>query len=235
MEGDLVLVEREQIQKPLVAINKHWEVHIARFFSFPSLSSTHPYLRVQSEKSRRGRTGVWISSSSTASLRLSSDHRTSDAILSVILQGKILEVLEEQDVGLPCDLASDISCHSEFIPSTAPQNRSGEESSLMISGDSYAPQMPLSLKEKVEQPSTSHDISLNHNFGGSVSSTFPPSFTELLSNCNFKVQQADAPRRTSMEDDLKSQIAQYMGDSAFQEMLSTVEKVVRELEGDLML
>ncbi|KAL9678881.1 hypothetical protein QQ045_016732 [Rhodiola kirilowii] len=60
--------------------------------------------------------------------------------------------------------------------------------------------------------------------------TFPPSFTALLSSCFSSTEQAAAPQTEKLvKDELKFQIARYMEDSSFQEMLMKVEKVINEL------
>ncbi|XP_038703014.1 protein POOR HOMOLOGOUS SYNAPSIS 1-like isoform X2 [Tripterygium wilfordii] len=75
-----------------VAIRDQWLVAFSRFFTFPSLTSTSSYLLLPLPKTRCGRKGTWISTSSpTASLQLLNCHFKSDVILTVSLQETVLE------------------------------------------------------------------------------------------------------------------------------------------------
>ncbi|EEF34471.1 protein POOR HOMOLOGOUS SYNAPSIS 1 isoform X1 [Ricinus communis] len=138
---------------------------------------------------------------------------------------------------LNSDIRSEISLESKFMSADGiPSRACEEESSVMtpVQTSSFETQFPLSLNYEVEQDSQTEKTlpSRNHE---DISSALPPSFASFLSNCCSEVQQV-AAQPTSFEDvDLKSQIARYMEDSSFQEMLIKVEKVISEIGDDLLL
>ncbi|XP_041011379.1 protein POOR HOMOLOGOUS SYNAPSIS 1 [Juglans microcarpa x Juglans regia] len=296
MTGSLAIVRIEDAQDVVAAVSDQWEIQFARFFGYPPLSSTCPDRSPLLPKFRKRRpNGTWISSSSSAFLRLVNDHSNSDVILTVSLRGKILEqhyvsklhfswphvscvsgfpargtrsvfvsyrdqeiqkfalrfsttceteifinALKEilNDVSdiapLNNDLGSEILSQTELMSSNRHSNRACEELSFMPPEQTYTPQMSPSLNNEIEQHSSNHekDTAFRHDFEETVAA-LPPSFTSLLTNCCSEVNQAQST--VCKETDLKSQIVKYMEDSAFQDMLITVEKVISEMGGDLTL
>ncbi|XVF02520.1 hypothetical protein REPUB_Repub04eG0182500 [Reevesia pubescens] len=95
MAGSLVVVESDCQEKEMAVntIKEHWQVHFARFITYPSLPSTCPTL-VPLPKNRRYRAplGNWIATAfPAASLQIINDRSISETILAVCLSGKILE------------------------------------------------------------------------------------------------------------------------------------------------
>ncbi|XP_031260426.1 protein POOR HOMOLOGOUS SYNAPSIS 1 [Pistacia vera] len=283
---------------PVNASRDQWHrIHFSRFFTYPnpSLSSTCPSL-VPLQRRYGPIHGTWISTSSPAASLLIINHRsTSDPILHVCLQNKILEehyvsklqfswpqvscisgfptrgsralfvsyrdsageiqkfamrfstnyeaetfinalkeILkgEEETEPLSSDFRSEISSRSEFVSSNRPQ--ACEELSIVGPVDTYTPEMPPNLSYEVEQPYCTQETMLNHNFEG-ISPAMPPSFQSLLANCCPEVKKVEAQPTVTEEVDLKAQIARYMEDSSFQDMLFKVDKIISEIGGDLNL
>lgn len=93
MAGSLAIVASEPLDNPPVAVNgNQWLVDFARFFTYPSLSSTHKSLvSLHTYNSSRQKQGTWLSTSSAAaSLQIIKDQFTSDAILIICFRDKIL-------------------------------------------------------------------------------------------------------------------------------------------------
>ncbi|XWS22635.1 hypothetical protein CRYUN_Cryun29cG0053200 [Craigia yunnanensis] len=91
MAGSLVVVEtdRQENEEPVNTIKHQWQVHFARFITYPSLPSTYPLLRT---RRCRAPLGNWIATSfPAASLQIINDRSSSKTILVVCLRGKILE------------------------------------------------------------------------------------------------------------------------------------------------
>ncbi|EOY00580.1 PREDICTED: protein POOR HOMOLOGOUS SYNAPSIS 1 isoform X2 [Theobroma cacao] len=132
------------------------------------------------------------------------------------------------------DFGSDFSTQTEFISSNGLPSRVCQELSDMTAGNSYTPQMDPSLSYEIEQQSFDQDAMLNHNCEG-IFPALPPSFTSLLTDCRSAAEQAAKQPTVSEEIDLKSQIVRYMEDSSFQDMLSKVEKIINEVEADMVL
>ncbi|XP_059595626.1 protein POOR HOMOLOGOUS SYNAPSIS 1 isoform X2 [Vitis vinifera] len=120
---------------------------------------------------------------------------------------------------------------SGFVTEVSSQSEISEELSVPV--HSHCSLLPPSSNHEVEQHSRSQETAVNHNCEGTFVD-MPPSFTSLLTNCCFETQAAAQPTITE-EMDLKSQIARYMEDSSFQDMLFKVEKVISEMGDDLML
>ncbi|KAK9276739.1 hypothetical protein L1049_006275 [Liquidambar formosana] len=294
MAGSLVVIANKELETSLTAITYQCEIHFSRFFIDLHPSSSCPNLEPRRLFRFRG---TWISSYSTASLQLLTDHSTSEEILRVYFRGKIREEHYISKLnfswpqvscvaGFPCrgsrvvfasykdcagqaiwanfplfpcnddvifcsssqeilkdardiallsnDNGSGISSQSEFVPSHRSPYRVREEMDIMTPVHTFATQMPLSSDYEVEQCSHSQEITLDHNCED-ILAALPPSFTSLLTNCCTEVKQAAASPAASKEVDLKSQIAMYMEDSSFQDLLSKVAKVIGELGDDLML
>jgi hypothetical protein len=88
MAGTLAIVPNERVNEAVTAIREQWEIQFARFFSYPTLSSTCPDLVPLTRKVRnRRRQGTWVSSSSSAVLQLANDLSSSKAILTVCFRG----------------------------------------------------------------------------------------------------------------------------------------------------
>ncbi|XP_044494650.1 protein POOR HOMOLOGOUS SYNAPSIS 1 [Mangifera indica] len=139
---------------------------------------------------------------------------------------------EEETEPLSSDFRSEISSRSDFVSSNRPQVC--EELSIIDPVDTYTPEMPPNLSNEVEQPHYTQEIKVNHNFEV-ISPAMPPSFQSLLANCCPEVKKAEAHPTVNEEADLKAQIARYMEDSSFQDMLFKVDKIISEMRGDLTL
>ena len=90
MAGSLVVVEtdRQENEEPVNTIKHQWQVHFARFITYPSLPSTSPLLIT---RRYRAPLGNWIATSfPAASLQIINDRSSSETILTVCLRGKIL-------------------------------------------------------------------------------------------------------------------------------------------------
>ncbi|XVF43948.1 hypothetical protein PTKIN_Ptkin02bG0081600 [Pterospermum kingtungense] len=135
---------------------------------------------------------------------------------------------------LNTDVGSEFSTQSEFISSNRLPSRACQDLSDMIPGDSYTPQMAPSMSYEIENQSFDQDALLKYNSEG-IFRALPPSFTTLLTNCCSTAEQAANKSTVSEEIDLKSQIVRYMEDSAFQDMLSKVQKIISEVGGADML
>ncbi|XP_059595632.1 protein POOR HOMOLOGOUS SYNAPSIS 1 isoform X5 [Vitis vinifera] len=142
----------------------------------------------------------------------------------------ILKDVEDIEL-LSSGFVTEVSSQSEFVSSNIPPYRISEELSVPV--HSHCSLLPPSSNHEVEQHSRSQETAVNHNCEGTFVD-MPPSFTSLLTNCCFETQAAAQPTITE-EMDLKSQIARYMEDSSFQDMLFKVEKVISEMGDDLML
>lgn len=64
---------------------------------------------------------------------------------------------------------------------------------------------------------------------------FPPSFASFLKNCCPAADKKAAQATLSEENDLKAQIARYLEDSSFQDILVKVEKVINEIGDGVIL
>ncbi|CAN0929437.1 Protein POOR HOMOLOGOUS SYNAPSIS 1 [Linum grandiflorum] len=146
------------------------------------------------------------------------------------------------------DPKSEISTHSAMMSTETPLSIDiGEESNTMSPViNTYSPELPLNISNEAQQDPVPEETSFtqlsnnNSNSNNISTLTMPPSFTSLLSNCCSEIQQASAPPTEVMklpdnEHDLKTQIAKYMEDSSFQDMLFKVEKIFGEIGGDLIL
>ncbi|XP_021654850.2 protein POOR HOMOLOGOUS SYNAPSIS 1 isoform X2 [Hevea brasiliensis] len=259
MAGSLALVASELSEKPVSTIKDQWQVSFSRFIIYPTVPSTCPSL-VPRRNNRRYRSnrGTWISSHSpNASLQLLNYYSSSDAILSVCFCDKMLiqkfalrfsviseaerfinalkDILKEvsENELLNGDSPSEISSRSVFMSTNEPSSRAcEEESSVMAPDQTYSPQLPSSLNYDVGQESQETQPSHKSEV---TSCALPPSFASFLTNCCSEIKK-DASQHSSSEDiDLKSQIARYMEDSSFQEMLFKVEKVISEIGDGLLL
>ncbi|KAK7318256.1 hypothetical protein RJT34_02955 [Clitoria ternatea] len=137
---------------------------------------------------------------------------------------------EQEPEPLNTDFGSEISSQSEFMSSNKHSHRACDGLSFMTPDDTYIPQLPLCINNKVEQPSATQEkeTAPSRSFE-SILPALPPSFTNLLMDCS-QINHAQPP--VFEEIDLKSQIVRYMEDSSFQDMLVKVEKVINEIGGD---
>lgn len=91
MAGALAIVPSERVNEGAASIREQWEIQFARFFSYPTLSSTCPDLVPLTIKVRnQRRQGTWVSSSSSAVLELAHDLSSSETILTVCFRGRNL-------------------------------------------------------------------------------------------------------------------------------------------------
>ncbi|CAL5197235.1 unnamed protein product [Lathyrus oleraceus] len=134
---------------------------------------------------------------------------------------------------LNIDFGSEISSQSEFMSTNKHSYRASEELSFVTPADTYIPQLPICMNNEREQPSgiQKKETASVPNFE-SILPALPPSFATFLMDCSG-INHAQST--TTVENDLKSQIARYMEDSSFQDMLIKVEKVIGEIGGDMSL
>ncbi|KAI4328186.1 hypothetical protein L6164_020563 [Bauhinia variegata] len=139
---------------------------------------------------------------------------------------------------LNTDFGSQISSQSGFMSSNKHYHRPCEELSNTSPFDVYTPQMPPSSKSEGERHLGTQvkETTLSQKIER-VLPVLPPSFTSLLMDCSeinhescVAIQPID-----SKKIDLESQIAKYMEDSSFQDMLEKVEKVLSEIGCDMSL
>ncbi|XP_058768418.1 protein POOR HOMOLOGOUS SYNAPSIS 1-like [Vicia villosa] len=147
-----------------------------------------------------------------------------------------LKVILKDDKGpqpLNIDFGSEISSQSEFMSTNKHSYRASEELSFVTPADTFIPQLPICMNNEREQPSViqTKETASGHNFE-SILPALPPSFATFLMDCSG-VNHTQST--TTKENDLKSQIARYMEDSSFQDMLIKVEKVIGEIGGDMSL
>ncbi|KAL5552829.1 hypothetical protein UlMin_040230 [Ulmus minor] len=132
------------------------------------------------------------------------------------------------------ELGSEISSVSELMSSNRPLHGTCEYLGVMTPSQAYTPELPANSNNQTEQHSSTQNTLPTNNFESNYAA-FPPSFTSMLTDCYSLVDPAAAQLPVPGEVDLKSQIAKYMEDSSFQDMLIKVEKVINEMGGDLTL
>ncbi|KAJ8548373.1 hypothetical protein K7X08_030842 [Anisodus acutangulus] len=137
---------------------------------------------------------------------------------------------------LPCfvEFDSAISSQSEFIPLDGASHRDNVGWVYADSGDSTPHHLPLTWVPEFSQDSHTEEMKLNHE-AEEILSAFPPSFTSFLMNCCPEADQVTAQSSMTKEVDLKDQIAKYLEDSSFQDVLVKVEQVIRELGDNTVL
>lgn len=135
----------------------------------------------------------------------------------------------------PCvEFDSAISSQSEFIPLDGASHRDNEGWICEASGVSTPHDMPLTLSPGFSQDSHTEEMKLSRE-AEEILSAFPPSFTSFLTNCCPEIDQVAAQSSVTKEVDLKDQIAKYLEDSSFQDMLVKIEKVIHELGDNTVL
>ncbi|KAK4715920.1 hypothetical protein R3W88_014258 [Solanum pinnatisectum] len=136
---------------------------------------------------------------------------------------------------LPCaEFDSAISSQSEFNPLDGASHRDNEGWICAASGDSTPHYMPLTLAPEFSQDSHKEEMKLSRE-ADEILSAFPPSFTSFLTNCCPEIDKVAAQSSMTKEVDLKDQIAKYLEDSSFQDMLVKIEKVIHELGDNTVL
>lgn len=149
-----------------------------------------------------------------------------------VLKGKLDNA---SPAALPCvEFDSAISSQSEFIPWDGSSHRDNEGWISASSDDSIPNHMPLTLAPEFSQDSLTEEMKLSRGVE-EILSSFPPNFTSFLMNCCPDVDQAAAQSSMTKEVDLKDQIAKYLEDSSFQDMLVKIEKVIHELGDNTVL
>ncbi|KAM2334012.1 hypothetical protein ACFXTH_011617 [Malus domestica] len=120
-----------------------------------------------------------------------------------------------------------------YMPQISPSLLKNEADQAV---QSYKPQIsPCLLKSEAGQSSHAQQSVHIDNFQSNFAA-LPPSFTSFLSNCGPVIEQVMATQPTAPQEEvLKSQIAKYMEDASFQDMLFKVEKVISEIGGDMLL
>ncbi|XP_016647966.1 PREDICTED: protein POOR HOMOLOGOUS SYNAPSIS 1-like [Prunus mume] len=149
------------------------------------------------------------------------------------LKGICKEGMDTEPVNT--DIGSEISSQSELTSSNRPLNPACKDLTTMTPVQTYTPKIsPSLLNNEAEQYSCTQEFTPIDNLQSNFAA-LPPSFTSFLSNCGRVVEQVATQPTGSQEVDLKSQIARYMEDASFQDMLFQVEKVISEIGGDSML
>ncbi|CAO2829323.1 unnamed protein product [Amaranthus hypochondriacus] len=142
--------------------------------------------------------------------------------LQDLLSNKILYVPQALNVISP---HSAVSSDSDFIPTYRP-----DTSSIMT--PIYDSISPRNLN-KEDQP----DSQIQETIADSQSKVeaLPPAFTSLVSSCAADLEQGslDLTLAVGEQDaDMKTQIAKYMQDSSFLDMVNKVNDVITELGGN---
>ncbi|XP_060213991.1 protein POOR HOMOLOGOUS SYNAPSIS 1 [Lycium barbarum] len=132
------------------------------------------------------------------------------------------------------DFDSVLSSQPEFIPLDGASHWDNVGWGCVASGDSTPHHIPLTLAPEFSQDSHTEEIKLSRE-AEDILSAFPPSFTSFLRNCCPEVDQAAAQSSMTKEFDLKDQIAKYLEDSSFLDMLVKVDKIFRELGDNTVL
>ncbi|CAA7020761.1 unnamed protein product [Microthlaspi erraticum] len=113
-----------------------------------------------------------------------------------------------------------------------PQPATEEERNIVQPLDCYVPEMLPRLEYQTGQTLYSPQSAISQ-ISNESSINLPPSFTTLLSGC---YPNSTLGQTTIKQDpDLKSQILKYMEDSAFQDMLQKVERIMDEIGGNWIL
>lgn len=153
------------------------------------------------------------------------------------------------------DFVCENSAVSEFITSSGLHNSYDEESTYEAPIATVVPEFPALTFGNDETPSPPQP-SLDSNVE-SIFSGFPPSFTDMLNSCTADHQKSEQTEKINVssqsfppeqsfddaaqqsvfmeESRLKAQIAKYMSDASFHDMLSKIESVIVELGGDMAL
>ncbi|XP_074274407.1 protein POOR HOMOLOGOUS SYNAPSIS 1-like [Silene latifolia] len=130
----------------------------------------------------------------------------------------------------PIDVLSPVSSQSEFVPPYRPDTSS-------IKDPIYASSELMNFHDENQQEAQSQtqDIVPYSDNNGAA---FPPSFTSLLSSCYADPDQNALALTLApevQEPDLKAQIAKYMQDASFLDIVSKVNEVISELGGDFAI
>ncbi|XP_055806919.1 protein POOR HOMOLOGOUS SYNAPSIS 1 isoform X2 [Solanum dulcamara] len=149
-----------------------------------------------------------------------------------ILKGKLANANPQ---AFPCvEFDSAISSQSEFIPLDGALHRDNKGWICEASGVSTPHYIPLTLAPEYSQDSHTEEMKLSRE-AEEILSAFPPSFTSFLTNCCPEIDQVAAQSSITKEVDLIDQIAKYLEDSSFQDMLVKIEKVIHELGDNTVL
>lgn len=130
-------------------------------------------------------------------------------------------------------LNSEISSQAEVLPFDGPtcSIRSDGVWQCAASAETSSQLMlPVLESNVVEEQFTPETIEIRE--AAETIASFPPSFTQLLNNCNPAVDEANPIRH---EEDLKTQFMRYLEGTSLQEIIATVESVINELGYDIAL
>ncbi|XP_024024038.1 protein POOR HOMOLOGOUS SYNAPSIS 1 [Morus notabilis] len=186
----------------------------------------------------RGTRSVFVSYRNSAAeiekfgLRFSTLSET-EAFISTL---KDILKIESETEPLSSGFGSAISSQSEFMSSNRSLYRASQDSSFLTPAPvlDFTPDLPVISNNKTGQQTFIQETVPTHKFESNFAA-FPPSFTSLLTDYCPIVEQ-DAAEPTEFEEvHLKSQIAKFMEDSSFQDMLIKVEKVINDMDGGLTL
>ncbi|KAK9108161.1 hypothetical protein Syun_024172 [Stephania yunnanensis] len=185
---------------------------------------------------------------------MASDARIFMDVLKANMKGSI-------ETGIPRSDLTENSSQSEFVASNRLQY-SGEELGLVDHVAIDVPQIAPVLNDHNYIPNVCSLESYQHYNLDRTNGDFPPSFTELMTNCSAEAEKAtNVPEEFDIssqlmitqvpeefdikshlmvtkvpeEFDIKSQIMRCMSDSSFHDMLTKVEQVIIEMGGDLSL
>ncbi|XP_073286761.1 protein POOR HOMOLOGOUS SYNAPSIS 1-like [Primulina huaijiensis] len=129
-------------------------------------------------------------------------------------------------------LNSEISSQAEVLPFDGPRCRSDGDWQRATSAETSSPLMlpVLESSNVVQEQFAPETIELQE--AAETIASFPPSFTQLLNNCNPAVDEAKPIRH---EEDLKTQFMRYLEGNSLQEIIATVENVINQLGYDIAL
>ncbi|KAL8550537.1 hypothetical protein ACS0TY_009095 [Phlomoides rotata] len=247
-------LENSTLTSQISAVINEWQIRFGRFISYhhsSKFTSTHPSLTP-----RTGKRGFWMSTASASgSVKLiyaRSPTGLDDAVLVLSLQSEILiqkfalqflthyeaenfmniakEILKN---GSPQQLQSlefnsGVSSQNEAICSHGPTYKHKGEGQHTASEDS-SNQLMHPSSELAEYSVSLEGIGKHE--AAEAMSAFPPSFTEMMKNCNPAVAEANLTE----SGDLSSQFVQYLEGTSFKELLDTVDNVISQLGDDMVL
>ncbi|XP_073132705.1 protein POOR HOMOLOGOUS SYNAPSIS 1-like isoform X2 [Henckelia pumila] len=134
-------------------------------------------------------------------------------------------------------LNSEISSQAEVLPFDGPTCRSDRDWQCAASAETSSQLMlPVLESNAVQEQFVPEAIEIRE--AAETIASFPPSFTQLLNNCNPAVDEVNylcAAKPIKHVEDLKTQFMRYLEGTSLQEIIATVENVINEFGYDIAL
>ncbi|XP_073153235.1 protein POOR HOMOLOGOUS SYNAPSIS 1-like [Henckelia pumila] len=159
---------------------------------------------------------------------------------------KFMDVLKEISAnGSPSlleypGLNSEISSQAEVLPFDGPTCRSHRDWQCVASAETSSQLMlPVLESNAVQEQFVREAIEIRE--AAETIASFPPSFTQLLNNCNPAVDEVlpvnylCAAKPIKHVEDLKTQFMRYLEGTSLQEIIATVENFINEFGYDIAL